>query len=138
MTEVTMKTRLSADVDDVWRMVGNFSGIPDWHPMIEKSEISGGGERRTLSLPDGSRIVEELRDADDGSHTMTYAVIDSPLPVMNYSATIQVRPDKKKGGCTVEWSSSFEPTGEEGTAVRMVQDLYTAGFENLRKMFGTP
>jgi len=136
MSEVSMKTHLDAPADRIWDLVGRFNGLPDWHPMIAKSELEGGGERRVLSLPNGSKVVEELRDLDDGSHTLVYAIVDSPLPVMNYTATIRVVPDEDNSGCTVEWSSSFDAEGDPNAAIQAVERLYRSGLDNLQRMFG--
>jgi len=136
MSEVSMKTHLTAPAAEVWKMVGQFNGLPDWHPMIVKSELEDGGRQRSLSLPDGSRVVEELHDLDDGSHTLTYAIVDSPLPVMNYTATIKVVPDADGSGCTVEWSGAFDAEGDPNQAVNAIQNIYEAGLQNLKKMYG--
>jgi hypothetical protein len=104
--------------------------------MIVKSTLDDGGKRRTLSLPDGSKIVEDLRAADDGSHTMTYAIVDSPLPVTDYVSTIRVFPAQDGVGCTIEWSSTFDPTGDENAAVTAINQVFQAGLDNLTKMFG--
>lgn len=40
-------------------------------------------------------------------------------------------------GCSVEWSSEFEAAGvPENDAMKAIQDVYQAGFDNLKKMFG--
>lgn len=137
MSEVALKTHLNATAEQVWQIVGQFNGLPAWHPMIATSTLDDGGQRRTLSLPDGSKVVEDLHDSDDGIHTMTYAIVDSPLPVKDYVSTIRVIPSQDGVGCTVEWSSSFDPTGEENAAVTAIQQIYQAGLDNLTKMFGT-
>jgi len=137
MSEVSMKTKLNAPAEQVWRIVGQFNNLPEWHPMIATSTLDDGGQRRTLSLPDGSKIVEDLHDFDDGSHTMTYAIVDSPLPVKDYVSTIRVVPSEDGDGCTVIWSSSFDATGDESAAITAVQQVYKAGLDNLTKMFGT-
>ena len=137
MSDVSLKTHLNASVDQVWEIVGKINGLPEWHPMIVKSTLDDGGKRRTLSLPDGSKIVEDLRAADDGSHTMTYAIVDSPLPVTDYVSTIRVFPAQDGVGCTVEWSSTFDPTGDENAAVTAINQVFQAGLDNLTKMFGT-
>ena len=40
-------------------------------------------------------------------------------------------------GSKVEWSSDFEAVGASNDdAVKAIQDIYDAGFENLKKIFG--
>ncbi len=65
-----------------------------------------------------------------------YSIFNSPLPVTNYVAELRVK-DNKDGSSTVEWSSNFLPSGApEADAMKMVQGIYHAGFDNLKKMFG--
>ena len=41
------------------------------------------------------------------------------------------------GGCTVEWESDFQASGApDNDAVQVIQGIYQAGFDNLKKMFG--
>jgi hypothetical protein len=61
-----------------------------------------------------------------------------PLPVARYRSTLHVSEKADGRGCTVEWSSDFEPSGaSESDAVKAIRGVYEAGFDNLRKMFGS-
>lgn len=136
MARVSMSTQLSVSADELWKMIGGFNALPDWHPAVEKSELAEGGRQRTLHLAGGGTIVETLVNHDDGSKTYTYEIKDSPLPVANYVSTINVSPSGEKSS-TVEWSSNFEPSGApESEAVRAIQGIYQAGLDNLKKMYG--
>lgn len=138
MAKVSMTTDLNASADQVWKMIGGFNTLPDWHPAVEKSELSEAGETRTLSIAGGATIVEKLESVDDGARTYTYSIVDSPLPVSNYKATITVSGEGPNS--TIEWSSEFDTVegmgASEQDAMAAVQGIYQAGFDNLRKMFG--
>lgn len=136
MTKVSMSTDLNASADQVWAMIGKFNALPDWHPSVEKSELTEAGQTRTLSLVGGGTMTEKLETVDDNARTYTYSITDSPMPVANYSATIKVTGSGDNS--TVEWSSEFDPAGGASPedAMKMVQGIYQAGFDNLRKMFG--
>ena len=135
MAKVSMSTDLNASADQVWKLIGGFNALPDWHPSVEKSELTEEGQTRTLSLAGGGKIVEKLEKVDDGARTYTYSIVDSPLPVTNYSATIKVSGDGDNS--TIEWSSEFESAGvPDQDAMKAIQGIYQAGFDNLKKMFG--
>jgi hypothetical protein len=137
MAKVSMQTELNIPVQQVWDLIGGFNALPDWHPAVEKSELEKGGTVRKLSLAGGGTIVEKLEKIDDYEHLYTYSIIDSPLPVANYTATIRVRQSDDGKKTIVEWSSTFNPAGApESEAVNIIQDIYRAGFENLKKIFG--
>lgn len=135
MAKVSMSTNLNVSADQVWKMIGGFNALPDWHPAVEKSELTQEGQTRTLSLAGGGTIVEKLEKVDDSARTYTYSIVDSPLPVANYTATIKVSGEGDNS--TIEWSSDYEPMGASPEeAMQAVQGIYQAGFDNLKKMFG--
>ena len=135
MAKVALSTHLPMSADDVWNLVGQFNALQDWHPAIESSDLEDGGKVRRLSLVGGGEIVERLERIDDQEHSYRYAIESSPLPVSNYVAEIHVIKDEQ-GGCTVEWSSDFVASGApESDATRVIRDIYSAGFDNLRKLF---
>ena len=39
MAKIDMKTDLNVAPDEVWKLIGGFNALPDWHPAIEKSEL---------------------------------------------------------------------------------------------------
>jgi hypothetical protein len=134
MTKVSMNTKLNVSADEAWRLIGGFNTLPDWHPAVEKSELTEEGQTRTLSLAGGGgTIVEKLEKMDDGSRTYSYSIVDSPLPVANYSATIKV--SGEGDDCTIEWTGEFDAVGAENEATDAIRDIYQAGLDNLNKMF---
>ncbi len=135
MAKVDMKTNLNVTADEVWKLIGGFNTLPDWHPAIEKSELEEEGSMRRLSLAGGGTIMEKLEKLDDNERVYSYSIIDSPLPVSNYKATLRVKEDDE-GMTTVEWSSEFEAKGAaENEAMDVIAGIYQAGFDNLKKMF---
>ena len=136
MPKVNMNTNLAVSAERLWEMIGGFNALADWHPAIEKSELEQDGTIRRLSLMGGGSIVEQLEKMDDDGRVYRYSILESPLPVANYTAEIKVR-DNEDGTSTVEWSSEFNTKdASEVDATKAIQDIYEAGFENLKKMFG--
>jgi hypothetical protein len=134
MTEVKQSVRLPAPVAEVWKRIGGFNALPDWHPLVEKSELAEGGSIRRLTIP-GGVMVERLEGQDEKTRTYSYAITDSPLPVKDYHATLRVR---EEGDTTVvEWESRFEPKdASPEEASKTIQGTFQAGFDNLKKVFG--
>lgn len=135
MPKVSMSQDLSVPADQLWQLVGRFNALPDWHPGVEKSELTEEGQTRKLSLVGGGTIVEKLEKIDDHSRTYSYSIVDSPLPVKNYKATLTVSGDGDSS--SLEWSSEFEAAGlPENDAMKAIENIYQSGFDNLKKMFG--
>lgn len=137
MAKVSATTKLAVPASMVWEVIGNFHALPDWHPAVESSEKEekDGEVHRRLNLAGGGTILEKLEHVDDKERLYTYSIISGPLPVANYEATLRVRDEGS--GCSVEWSSEFEPSGApEGDATAVIRQVYEAGFENLKRTFG--
>lgn len=138
MAKVRMETKLAASPEMLWKTIGGFNALPAWHPAVAKSESTGesSGSTRTLSLAGGGSIVERLEEVSSTERRYRYSIVSGPLPVADYAAEIRVV-DNKDGTSTVEWSSEFQPKNvAEPDAVKTIQGIYQAGFDNLRKMFG--
>ena len=137
MPKVNMQTELDVPAQQVWDLIGSFNALPDWHPAVESSELEKGGQIRKLRLAGGGTIVEKLETISDNERVYTYSIVDSPLPVSDYTASISVRQDDDGDGTIVEWSSSFQAQGApENEAVRAIEEIYEAGFDNLKRIFG--
>ena len=139
MAKVNMSTNLEVPAQTVWTMIGGFGAMAKWHPAVAKCDESreGGATMRRLTLAGGGAVLERLEQKNDKERTYTYSIVESPLPVADYSSTLRVREGKNAQSCTVEWSSDFEPKdAPESEAVKVMQGVYAAGFENLKKMFG--
>jgi hypothetical protein len=138
MAQVSMSQELQASAETVWELIGGFNSLPTWHPAVQKSTIEGEGEGqvRTLELAGGATIRERLDGADENARSYTYSIIESPLPVADYVATISVR-EAGDGACVVDWSSEFNADGvPEPAAVEIIESVYQAGFVGLTEKFG--
>lgn len=136
MAKVSMQSEVNMNADELWKLIGKFNALPDWHPAVSSSKLEDGGRIRRVSLFGGGEIVERLEQIEDGDRMYRYSIVSGPLPVANYTATLRVKEDGK-GKSVIEWSSEFEPAGAAETdAMTAVQDVYKSGMENLRKMFG--
>src|SRR2546430_17429265 len=104
MAEVKQTVRLPAPVAEVWKRIGGFNAMPDWLPMVEKSELAQGGTVRKLTIPGGGVIVEKLEGKDDQRHTYSYSITDGPLPVADYHASYSVH--QAGDASRVNWEST--------------------------------
>lgn len=136
MSKVVSKQELNVPAEKVWELIGNFNALASWHPAVESSELSDGGSIRTLTLVGGGEIIERLEKLEDGEYEYSYSIVDSPLPVSEYSAILKIVKNDDKS-CTVEWGGQFNPSGASADeAEAAIRGIYEAGFENLKKIFG--
>jgi hypothetical protein len=123
-SSVTMTSSMSPDA--LWKKVGEFCGIGDWHPAAEKCVLSADGKQRTISLKGGGTLVEGLESVDNANHTYTYTILSGPLPVANYHSTISVSPDPK--GSSIKWVGKYDAKGaSDADAKKVIDGIYDSG-----------
>jgi uncharacterized protein YndB with AHSA1/START domain len=129
MAEVRVVRRLSNPAEVVWALIGDFGGLHRWHPHVSGLDLSWEGRIRTVHYVDGGHAVERLEARNDQAHRYVYALVDGTLPVQDCRATLQVAAHGR--GCTVVWSSVFEPLGAGEDAAAALRGLYGAGLASL-------
>jgi carbon monoxide dehydrogenase subunit G len=122
MQTETAEIEIAAAPEDVWAVAGDFGGIA-WMPGIESVEVSG--EDRTISTS-GMTIVEHLVRRDEDARTLTYSIVDGPVPVESHEATIAVVP--AGDGSRVSWSVTTEPDD----AAAFMRDVYAGALNALK------
>lgn len=130
--------RVAVDADTLWRAIGSFQGVGDWHPLLDR--VEGEGERpgaiRTAFTAEGQQQVECLREVDAGERRYRYTMESSPLPVADYSAELRVDSDRGDTS-TVRWAADFVvTTGDEADAVAMVEGFLQAGVAAVADRYG--
>lgn len=135
--QVERSIDLGAPAEDVWAAIGDFGALDAWHPAFARCEVeqAGGETLCTLTTGDGAVLRERLLDHSDSAMSYRYAIIESPLPIEDYVASLAVR--AAGGGCRVVWSSEFAPKGvADDDAQAMIAGVYQAGLDSLKARFG--
>lgn len=128
--DLERSTTVAAPPAKVWQTIGDFCGIGNWHPAVEKCTPSeeNGMKVRTLSLKGGGTIKEEQVSRDDKVMSYTYTILESPLPVSDYKSTLSVAPDGQ--GSKVTWSGTFNAKGAPDTVAKdAIQGIYDSGLK---------
>jgi hypothetical protein len=144
MARVYVSTVISAPASRVWERVRDFNGLPRWHPLIRDSRIEDAlpadkvGCIRNFNLQNGDNIREQLLGLSDYDMFCTYSILESPMPLENYIATIRLTPITEGDRCFMEWSAEFscDPTEEDGLVNGIGADVFQAGFDALKRNFG--
>jgi hypothetical protein len=127
-SSVTMASSMSPEA--LWKKIGDFCGIANWHPAFEKCVLSADGKQRTLSIKGGGTLLEALENFDAANRSYTYTIISGSLPVANYRSTISVSADPK--GSSVKWVGKYDAKGaSDADAKKIVDDAYEAGVKAL-------
>ncbi|NIA69417.1 SRPBCC family protein [Pelagibius litoralis] len=145
MAQVYTSSVIGAPAERVWAAIRDFNGLPDWHPGIVESRIEGGGPAdqvgcvRAFRLQDGGVIRERLLALSDYDYSCSYAILESPMGVENYIATLKLTPVTDGARSFAEWSAAFDCAPErEAELVAMIgKDVFQGGFDSLKSRFGS-
>lgn len=132
--QVRRMVSLPADRDRVWAEIGGFGRIGEWHPLIASVELTeiDGDIYRHLATSDGDAYFERL--VEEGPHHLTYEMVDGPLPVSDYRATLSCV--SEGAGCHVYWSAYFIPADGGGHVLDgIVAKFYEIGLRSIAERF---
>src|SRR3984885_1167040 len=144
MARVFVSSVINGRSDRVWARVRDFNGMPNWHPAIAESRIEGGepsdkiGCVRDFRLRNGDRIREKLLGLSDYDMFCTYGILESPMGVENYVATLRLTPVTDGERTFAEWTAEFDCAPErEGELIANIGgNVFQGGFEALNRAFG--
>ncbi len=144
MVAIMRSAVINAPIDAVWRVLRDFNSHHLWHPQVASSEIEESlpsdqpGCVRRFRLRDGAELREQLIALSDRDFSFTYCILDSPIPLLDYVATVRLRPVTDGGRTFWEWRSTFRtpPDREDELAGMVARDIYEAGFEALGAFLG--
>ena len=144
MARVFVSSVIGGPADQVWARIRDFNGLPTWHPSIRESQIEGGepsdkvGCIRDFYLQNGDRIREQLLGLSDYDMFCTYSILESPMALENYVATIRLTPITDGDRTFAEWTAEFDCAVEnEADLVDGIgNNVFQTGFESLKRHFG--
>jgi hypothetical protein len=142
MIKVYVSTVLDSPAETVWGVVRDFNGLPKWTPFVADSRIEQNqpadriGCIRNFRLKDGGVIREQLLSLSDYDFQCTYSILESPMGVSNYIATLRLTPVTDGNRTFAEWSAEFDcaPGKEEQLAESIGQGVFQAAFSHLRQV----
>jgi hypothetical protein len=111
---VYTSTVIDQAADTVWSRIRDFNAMPAWHPAIADSRIENNqpsdrvGCIRHFHTRDGGMIRERLLALSDYDFTCTYEILESPMGVSNYVATLKLTPVTDGNRSFAEWTAEFD------------------------------
>ena len=143
MARVYVSSVIEASSAKVWERVRDFNALPRWHPAIRESRIENGepsdkiGCVRDFRLQNGDRIRERLLGLSDYDLFCTYSILESPMPLTDYVATLRLTPVTDKDRTFIEWSAEFNcaADAESDLVDGIGQNVFQAGFDSLKRHF---
>lgn len=129
--DVTRTLQLKHAKADVWRLVGGFCDVDDWHPEIVGCDLKviDGKLHRVLTTSSGVRFVDQ-RIAKERGLSYTYKTSEGSLPIDNFVSTLSVEPID---GARVTWSANF--SSEDPAMEAKVIELIEKGLAGIESSF---
>lgn len=142
MIRVYVSSVIDAPAGNVWSVVRDFNGLPHWTPFVAHSRIEGNqpsdqvGCVRNFELHDGGTIREQLLCLSDYDYTCVYSILESPMGVDNYVATLKLTPVTDGDSCFAEWTAEFDcaPDREEALREQIGKGVFLAAFQSLKQI----
>jgi len=143
MAKVRISSVIDAPVEKVWDRIRDFNGLPGWHPRMVESHIEDGksgseiGCVRNFTVASGAKIREKLLALSDDDHLVSYSIIETPQPITNHSATLQLRRVTDGDRTYAQWSAEFDAPADQADAVAkgMGENVFQGGFNALKSHF---
>lgn len=143
MIRIYVSSVIEASADTVWARIRDFNGLPAWHPAIADSRIENQqpsdrvGCVRHFHTRDGGMIRERLLALSDYDFSCTYEILESPMGVDHYVATLKLTPVTDGARCFAEWSAEFEcAEGRERELTDLIGGgVFQGGFDALKRHF---
>jgi hypothetical protein len=139
MPSITHSAVIASAAEDVWQVLREFGAIAHWHPEIIHSALEGDltqpavGVIRRLQLSDNALLRERLLTLNDDEMSLSYCFEQSPLPVDNYRASVQVGAIKGQSACHVHWQAQFDARDPalSDTLQASINELIVSGHDSL-------
>lgn len=143
MVRIYVSSVVETSADNVWARIRDFNALPLWHPAIADSRIENQepsdrvGCIRHFHTRDGGLIRERLLALSDYDYSCSYEILESPMGVTNYVATLKLTPVTDGTRAFIEWSAEFEcDEGRENELTQLIgQGVFQAGFDALKRHF---
>jgi hypothetical protein len=141
MARIYASSVIDAPAAKVWEKVRDFNALPRWHPRIRESRIENGepsdkiGCVRDFRLQNGDRLREKLLGLSDYDMFCTYPILESPMPLTDYMATLRLTPISDGDRTFIEWTAEFDCAVEAAAELvdGIANNVFQAGFDALKR-----
>ncbi len=92
MPDVTEVAEAMIDADTLWKEVGDFDSLGQWHPLVSAMTVAdeSAGRARLVRFTAGGEQLERLQAVDTVHRTYRYRVERTNLPVRDYTGEFRV------------------------------------------------
>lgn len=141
MIKTQVSQVIDAPLERVWKTIRPFDSLSQWHPFVAVCDMENQqpnntvGGIRTIGLKEGGVVRETLLGLSDTEHRIVYDIIESPMPVENYIASIQLYLVTETNQTFVFWDVVFDtPDDQQEAMIATLQDIFRSGLSQLNEL----
>jgi NADPH2:quinone reductase len=138
-SQVIRSAIIAEPIERVWAALRDFGGHSRWHPDMSHSQVENGldgdvvGCVRRCRIGEQTELREQLVQHSDLHHLCSYAVLDSPLPLVDHLTTLRLRPVTDSGQTFLHWSAEFRTSKSRAAELNdWLIGVFEAGLRGLR------
>ena len=141
--KVFESTIINAPADKVWAVMRDFVGLTVWSNAVTGAHITNGkaadqvGAIRHLDIVDGSVFIETLVALSDEEMWLKYDIVEGPIPVTDYVATMRLYPVTATDQTYATWSAEFDCPDDQRKAMQDIvgSQICAGGLQALKAYF---
>ena len=134
---ISASKRINMPAEKVWNLVSDWNKLNQFVPkVVDRTEVSGKGIDAdwTIYLKNGKLVKETMTVFSDKKMLMSYKMTETPMPLKDYLATIQVSPIDGQN-CEVVFATNFKVEEENRinllSTFKAFQDTYLLNIPNV-------
>lgn len=94
--KVSNNIEMESSLNEVWTTISNLENLDKLVPeIVSKTESLGNGKGAIVTLTlksNGLKVVERVTKLDNKRHIIVYEMLETPMPISGYKATIKITP----------------------------------------------
>ncbi len=131
--KVSNSIEMEGSLNEVWTTLSNLENLDKLVPeVVSKTEGLGNGKGAIVILTlksNGLKVVERVTKLDNKQHIIVYEMLETPMPISGYKATIKITP-LINNSFKIDFSSVFKVQDKDKEAI-------VAAINNFQKMLLT-
>lgn len=118
--KVSNNIEIKSSLNEVWTTLSNLENLDKLVPeIVSKTETLGNGKGAIVTLTlksNGLKVVERVTKLDNKRHIIVYEMLETPMPIAGYKATIKITPLINKS-FKIDFSSVFKVQEKDKAAM---------------------
>ncbi len=118
--KVSNSIEMESSLNEVWTTLSNLENLDKLVPeIVSKTESLGNGKGAIVTLTlksNGLKVVERVTKLDNKRHIIVYEMLETPMPISGYKATIKITP-LINNRFKIDFSSGFKVQEKDRAAM---------------------